>query len=62
MTHILHIDASPRGDRSISRTLSHEFIHAEGFESGDEARSLVIANAKSAIKSAISMSKSLQRV
>ena len=26
MTHILHIDASPRGDRSISRTLSHEFI------------------------------------
>ena len=26
MTHILHLDASPRGDRSISRTLSHEFI------------------------------------
>lgn len=26
MTHILHIDASPRGDRSVSRTLSKEFI------------------------------------
>ena len=26
MTHILHLDASPRGDRSISRTLSKEFI------------------------------------
>ena len=26
MTHIFHIDASPRGDRSISRILSHEFI------------------------------------
>ena len=26
MTHILHIDSSPRGDRSISRNLSHEFI------------------------------------
>ncbi len=26
MTHILHLDASPRGDRSISRTLSQEFI------------------------------------
>ena len=26
MTHILHLDASPRGDRSVSRTLSHEFI------------------------------------
>lgn len=27
MTHILHIDASPRGDRSVSRTLSQEFIN-----------------------------------
>jgi FMN-dependent NADH-azoreductase len=26
MTHILHLDASPRGDRSVSRILSHEFI------------------------------------
>jgi len=26
MAHILHLDASPRGDRSISRTLSKEFI------------------------------------
>jgi FMN-dependent NADH-azoreductase len=26
MTHILHLDASPRGDRSISRTLTKEFI------------------------------------
>ena len=26
MTHILHIDSSPRGDRSFSRTLSHKFI------------------------------------
>jgi FMN-dependent NADH-azoreductase len=26
MTHILHIDASPRGDRSVSRTLSHDFV------------------------------------
>lgn len=26
MAHILHIDASPRGDRSYSRTLSKEFI------------------------------------
>ena len=25
MTHILHIDTSPRGDRSISRTLTTEF-------------------------------------
>jgi FMN-dependent NADH-azoreductase len=28
MSHILHIDSSPRGDRSISRSLSHEFINA----------------------------------
>lgn len=28
MARILHIDSSPRGDRSISRTLSHEFISA----------------------------------
>lgn len=27
MTHILHLDASPRGDRSVSRTLSKEFIN-----------------------------------
>jgi FMN-dependent NADH-azoreductase len=26
MTHILHLDASPRGDRSVSRTLAKEFI------------------------------------
>ncbi|MEC4815476.1 MAG: FMN-dependent NADH-azoreductase [Scytonema sp. PMC 1069.18] len=26
MTHILHIDTSPRGERSISRQLSNEFI------------------------------------
>lgn len=26
MTNILHIDCSPRGDRSISRTLSYEFV------------------------------------
>lgn len=26
MTHILHLDASPRGDRSVSRTLSKEFV------------------------------------
>lgn len=28
MTHILHIDASPRAERSVSRTLSHEFVSA----------------------------------
>ena len=28
MAHILHIDSSPRGDRSHSRKLSHEFITA----------------------------------
>jgi FMN-dependent NADH-azoreductase len=28
MTHILHIDSSPRGERSISRTLTREFISA----------------------------------
>jgi FMN-dependent NADH-azoreductase len=28
MTNILHIDSSPRGDRSHSRTLSHEFIES----------------------------------
>jgi FMN-dependent NADH-azoreductase len=26
MTHILHLDASPRGDRSISRALTKDFI------------------------------------
>lgn len=26
MAHILHIDSSPRGDRSISRTVSNDFI------------------------------------
>ncbi|MBF1999924.1 MAG: FMN-dependent NADH-azoreductase [Synechococcales cyanobacterium C42_A2020_086] len=26
MTHLLHVDASPRGERSISRTLSREFV------------------------------------
>jgi len=28
MSHILHIDASPRGDRSVSRTLAKEFIES----------------------------------
>lgn len=28
MAHILHIDSSPRGDRSISRTVSKDFITA----------------------------------
>ena len=28
MTRILHLDSSPRGDRSMSRTLSREFIDA----------------------------------
>ncbi|HAA30805.1 MAG TPA: FMN-dependent NADH-azoreductase [Cyanobacteria bacterium UBA8553] len=28
MTHILHIDSSPRGDRSISRTLTNDLISA----------------------------------
>jgi FMN-dependent NADH-azoreductase len=28
MTHILHVDSSPRGERSISRTLTKEFITA----------------------------------
>jgi FMN-dependent NADH-azoreductase len=28
MSHILHLDASPRQDRSISRTLTHEFVTA----------------------------------
>ncbi|MBD1868650.1 FMN-dependent NADH-azoreductase [Cyanobacteria bacterium FACHB-471] len=27
MAHILHIDVSPRGDRSVSRTLSKEFVN-----------------------------------
>jgi FMN-dependent NADH-azoreductase len=28
MAHILHVDTSARGERSISRTLSHEFVSA----------------------------------
>lgn len=28
MAHILHIDSSPRGDRSVSRTVSKDFIAA----------------------------------
>jgi FMN-dependent NADH-azoreductase len=28
MTHILHLDSSPRSDRSISRTLTREFLSA----------------------------------
>lgn len=28
MSHILHLDASPRAERSFSRTLSHEFVTA----------------------------------
>ncbi len=27
MTHILHLDSSPRGNRSISRALTKEFIN-----------------------------------
>ncbi|MGG6262976.1 FMN-dependent NADH-azoreductase [Leptolyngbya sp. AN03gr2] len=27
MTHILHLDSSPRGDRSVSRTLTKQFVH-----------------------------------
>ncbi|MGV0028287.1 FMN-dependent NADH-azoreductase [Phormidesmis priestleyi] len=27
MTHILHLDSSPRGDRSLSRALTKQFIH-----------------------------------
>ena len=26
MTHLLHLDASPRSERSVSRTLTKEFI------------------------------------
>jgi FMN-dependent NADH-azoreductase len=26
MTHLLHLDASPRGDRSVSRMLGKEYI------------------------------------
>jgi FMN-dependent NADH-azoreductase len=28
MSHILHLDSSPRAERSVSRTLSHEFLTA----------------------------------
>ncbi|GAB4205969.1 MAG: hypothetical protein Fur006_62650 [Coleofasciculaceae cyanobacterium] len=28
MVHILHLDSSPRGERSLSRTLTREFISA----------------------------------
>lgn len=28
MTHLLHIDSSPRGDRSHSRRLTREFVEA----------------------------------
>jgi FMN-dependent NADH-azoreductase len=28
MSHILHLDSSPRADRSVSRTLAHEFVTA----------------------------------
>jgi FMN-dependent NADH-azoreductase len=28
MSHILHLDSSPRAERSLSRTLSHEFVKA----------------------------------
>ena len=28
MSHILHLDSSPRTERSVSRTLSHEFVTA----------------------------------
>jgi FMN-dependent NADH-azoreductase len=27
MVHILHLDSSPRGDRSISRALTRQFIN-----------------------------------
>ena len=36
MPHILHLDASPRAERSLSRTLSHEFLTAwKDTHSGD---------------------------
>ena len=36
MSHILHLDASPRAERSISRTLSYEFLIAwKDAHSGD---------------------------
>ncbi len=36
MSHILHLDASPRAERSLSRTLSHEFLTAwKDTHSGD---------------------------
>ena len=54
MTHILHLDASPRGDRSVSRTLSTiDFVHADSLALGDDARNLAIANAQSALKTAV---------
>lgn len=28
MSHILHLDSSPRAERSVSRMLSHEFVTA----------------------------------
>lgn len=36
MTHILHIDSSPRAERSVSRTISNDFITAwkEGHSDG----------------------------
>lgn len=36
MSHILHLDASPRAERSLSRTLSHKFLSAwKDTHSGD---------------------------
>jgi len=36
MPHILHLDSSPRAERSLSRTLSHEFVTAwKDSHSGD---------------------------
>ena len=49
MTHILHIDASPREDRSNSRM----FIHANGLDLGDEARRRGLDEAISKIKELI---------
>ncbi|MBD1853321.1 hypothetical protein H6F87_25595 [Cyanobacteria bacterium FACHB-502] len=66
ITHLLHIDANPQGDRSVSRTLSKEFItfgfigiteidfiHADSLVLENEARNLAIANAQAALKNAI---------
>ena len=61
MTYILHIDSSPRGERSISRTLTREFISAwkqihpgENLSGGAEVRQQSLAAAREAIQQFIS--------